>query len=269
MSLTIVQAKNFIGESGTVSGVLSTAPTNGNLLIALVYSHHGSGTMDPVGAGWTDTFPLEGSPTSPAIWANTDIWGSERCFYKWCSGEITTQSPITAGSNVVWALTMYEISGMNDTFDNSFRKANASAPNENLGNLGIYSGPSDSASFYWEAGSDSSVLLLSQHVSFQTRLYPTISGLAHAITGADATTTLDWPFGTSTKAGSCIGYWDTIAASGNKTVTLTNPPSNYGSTGIIGLKADLSGGGAGLITVTTTVISAAVGPAIFRYTTIS
>lgn len=267
MTASVVQAKNFIGEGATVTGTLAGAPTNGHLLIALVYSHHGSGTMDPVAAGWNDTFPF-GSAFN-WIWANTDTWGSARCFYKWCLGETAVTTPITAGSNVVWAMTVYEVANLDATWDEAFRIDDASAPEETTGGLQLYGSLSDTNSFLWEAGSDSSVLVLAQAVFFKTQAYPTLTGFANATTGANATTTQDWPLGSGTKAGSCIGYYDTISASGSKTLLLSNPPTVVGSVAIIGLKASLSTGGGGLTSITTTVISAAVGPAIFRYTTIS
>lgn len=104
MSVALVQSKSVHAASGqTISITMTTAPTNGNLLLASWdCTAHATGTTYTYGANWT---PLLDTPSSGL----TSAWKIAG------SGESTTQTPITNGAQSTilkgFSAAIWEISG--------------------------------------------------------------------------------------------------------------------------------------------------------------
>lgn len=86
---SVVQSAASAGAS--ISGVtFGAAPTNGNLLVAIIISNNSPG----VGTGWTNFFPLDGSGL---FFSNVFVKIAG-------AGESTTQTPVSAANNMAMVI---------------------------------------------------------------------------------------------------------------------------------------------------------------------
>ena len=136
---TVVQsAANAINATDyqTVQAHLGSAPTNGNLLIAIATLYDGNGAPSP-STGWgvvtAATSHVSGAVCYVAL------------YYKYAgAGESTTQTP-EANARQLWGLSMWEISGVTGTWATDFKAANLNANaggtyNSGSGTTGTISG---------------------------------------------------------------------------------------------------------------------------------
>lgn len=100
---TIVQVKS----ASTSTLTMSTAPTDGNFLIAFVSHFNGTPT---VGSGWTQIVNTSGASEGTSA------------YYKLCASESTSQAPTTGfGAGSGGCQTIVEVSGLDPTWANNFQ----------------------------------------------------------------------------------------------------------------------------------------------------
>lgn len=281
MSATVTHAANKINSHSTsASCVLPTAPTSGNTLVAFVYLQQtDTNTTYTVTSGWTQVHPYQASPTLGYIWSSGPF-GQLSLFYKTAGGsESATQTPVTVTTAISSAVTMYEISGLGGTFDETFKKGSVVSDltygDLVLGQI-LIDGTFPSSGLSATAGSTDTLLVLNQVLSWNTSTEFTQTSsdmgpaFANLITAVSATTTDGWPVGGVPKTAALVAFWDTVAPGTTKSL-LGDIHGVYGSGGFIAFDAGVvSGGGTpGETIITTTVASPAVIPSSFRYTTIS
>jgi hypothetical protein len=115
VALSIVQQKQGVNNSAGASVVMASAPTNGNLLVAVVSFYQGA--SGPVAdTGWTEVV----NDKTGVSGTNNGVWFG----YKYAgAGESTTQTPVTGGSVGVNCVTqIWEIDGVAGTWASDYRE---------------------------------------------------------------------------------------------------------------------------------------------------
>lgn len=217
MTLAVVQSTVGVSTGASApSAIFGSAPTNGNLLIAIGFTF---ATNPTANTGWT---MLMGFGQTSLPGAN----GYQTIFYKYAgSSESTTQAPDSASTVSGWACSLWEISGVTGIISEDFAEAYSTK---------IATYPSTSGTVPSFSNVITNELILMGAAGNQ--------GAASTYTNSDSPT-LDGHSGAGTAGGgtqASYGWHYSESTSGN-TITPTITCSNPGSivTGVLGLSSDL------------------------------
>lgn len=271
MTVTVVQGKSIVAQSASNSLTLGVAPTNGNLLVAMMYFRQADAfNNNTIQSGWTAAKPYYALPTTDTVWSSGP-WGEGAIAYKVAgAGEPALQTPYVTAASQCFCMTIFEVSGLSGSWLSLYRQkydpAHTGYADTGGDNLSGHSLPYGVDVAEWQTASTETVLLLSSWVYFDGT-YPVITGYDNAITPVTGTIAGEFPLDATQHTATVSAFWHSMGTSATKTPTVTKSGSTYGSLTMVGLSA--AGGGGGIIDpITATVISPAVTASVFKYTTI-
>lgn len=270
MTASIVQAKNVILDTTNAAITLGAAPTNGNLLVAFVYTQATSGGHAySVQANWNAVAPYDGV-TGNYIWASGP-WGEHAIYWKAAGGsESATQTPLIVTGAEGLAVTMFEIANPGGTFAEVFYTGGATNLAVNNSQLGqVFTAGNFPSNLTVHSPATANTLVLGAVMLWNTSTAFVGSGPSNTVTSTAGTTSDGWPIGGTPKSASLIGYYHSLAPSAS--VTLSGSAAVNGTVVWIALHADSISGGGGIsdIPITTTVVVPSVQAPSFKYTLIT